>query len=375
MATIVAICPYCREGGVRAPQSAVGASATCPKCRSSFTVMPSDGLPGWASEPQPAAPTPSAEETKPAAAMGMADVTEPSPVLTTEELPQSRMRSGPAPEPEVVDSPEPAEPADMGMVIALVALILFGAAVVASQFPFGRLIAAVLAAVGLVGGLLATAAEGRARKAGWLAVGLHAIVLLIVVLLPSWLKLDPWRGQSDEEGPKGPQALEHATRTTRPILPGEWLDAGRTSWELKDLRVTIRSANLGLVELTGPGGAKRTPKEQYLRLRVRVVNSGVEREIPLSGWAKGDGAASVTIVDSSGRTLKPASFEQRWEPDRGKPIERLFPGKTSELHFVFTAPAAKVEWLRVQLPGAALGVDEDIRFQIDSGFLARNLAP
>lgn len=95
MATIVAICPYCRAGGVRAPQASVGASATCPKCKSSFTVMPSDGLPGWAKEPQPAkvsgAHTPVAEppkptdETKPVAAMGMADVTEPSPILPHDE--------------------------------------------------------------------------------------------------------------------------------------------------------------------------------------------------------------------------------------------------------------------------------------------------
>src|SRR6188472_3377925 len=79
MTTIVAMCPYCRAGGVRAPATAVGALATCPKCRSSFTVIPSD-------EPLPGATGPSANppvgggETRPAAALP--DVTEPSPVLT-----------------------------------------------------------------------------------------------------------------------------------------------------------------------------------------------------------------------------------------------------------------------------------------------------
>ena len=32
MATIVALCPYCRRGGVRAPERIIGSVATCPKC-------------------------------------------------------------------------------------------------------------------------------------------------------------------------------------------------------------------------------------------------------------------------------------------------------------------------------------------------------
>jgi len=38
---ILAICPYCREGKVRAPDRAVGLSATCPKCFNCFTIIAS----------------------------------------------------------------------------------------------------------------------------------------------------------------------------------------------------------------------------------------------------------------------------------------------------------------------------------------------
>src|SRR5689334_13075142 len=106
MATIISICPYCGIGGVRAPQASIGASATCPKCKSSFTVMPSDGLPGWAKEPPPPAaeppPSSSTQETKPAAAIGTADVTEPSPILSVEDRPKRKSKPAPAfaPEPE-----------------------------------------------------------------------------------------------------------------------------------------------------------------------------------------------------------------------------------------------------------------------------------
>src|SRR5262245_37369789 len=220
MPTIVAICPYCSAGGVRAPESAVGASATCPKCGSSFTVMPSDQVPSWASgtpaagggtAPNPTpAPGPTAApsaETLPAAAMP--DVTEPSPVSPDEEKPKRKAKPAPAAGAET-EPPAPAEPADVGLVLALVALILVGVAVVASQFPFGRFIAAVVAGLGLAGGLASLGAEGRARLYGGLAAGLHFLILVVVLLLPSWLNLDPWRGSPTEE-PKGPQAVEHGS--------------------------------------------------------------------------------------------------------------------------------------------------------------------
>jgi hypothetical protein len=378
MPTIVSICPYCRAGGVRAPQANIGASATCPNCKSSFTVMPSDGLPGWAKEPQasPAAPAPakcaSVEETRPAHAMGMADVTEPSPLLSTEERPKPSTAPAPAP---VAEMAEPAEPADVGMVVSLSALILVGVAVVASQFPFGRIVAAVIAAVGLLGGLCTLGAEGRARLAAGLALGLHGLILVVLVALPSWLSLDPWRGPPEPERPQGPIALEHGANRSRPIDATEWLDAARFSWEYKDVRVTMRSAHIGPVEVTGPAGVKRTPKAQYFHLRLRVVNSGVERDIPLSGWAAGRNGESIRVVDSKGSALKPATFEDNWQPDRGKLSDRLFPGQSSDPHLIFAAPLGKAEGLRVELLGSAVGLNEAIKFQIGGGFVTRLAGP
>jgi hypothetical protein len=122
-------------------------------------------------------------------------------------------------------------------------------------------------------------------------------------------------------------------------------------------------------------GAKRTPKTHYLHLRLRIVNSGVEREIPLSGWAAGPNADSIRVVDSKGAVLKPATFEAGWQPARGKISERLFPDQSSEPHLIFAAPTSKIESLRVELPGAAVGLTEAIRFQIGSGFFTRQAGP
>src|SRR5258707_15159474 len=69
MATIVALCPYCQRGGVRAPERIIGSVATCPNCGSQFTVVPKEDAPAAASETRPF----------PAASA----VTEESPVLPT----------------------------------------------------------------------------------------------------------------------------------------------------------------------------------------------------------------------------------------------------------------------------------------------------
>ncbi len=385
MPTIVAICPYCRVGGVRAPDTAIGASATCPKCKSSFTVMPSDGLPGWAKPPElDPPPTPRndplpasspLEETRGSAAMP--DVTEPSPVLPSEEKPKSKSKPAPALAPTTtpVSVPTvtlaPSVAPDTGMVFALAAVILVGPAVLASQLPYGRVIGLVLAGLGLVGGLLSLGAEGRARIAGIAATGMHFVIAIVLLFLPGWLNLEPWQSDKSEDELKGPVVMEHGSGVSTPVSPGEWIDAGRGSWEFKDVRVTVRSAAVGPVELLGPKNAKRTPKEQYFQMLLLVSNVGVEREIPLSGWAAGPGIEGLRLMDPNGKALSLATFEAGWAPERGRPVSRITPGHSSAVKLVFMAPPPKTEHLRLQLSGSTFGMTDEIRFQVGLGPLPR----
>lgn len=396
MPTIVAICPYCRSGGVRAPENALGKSATCPKCKSSFTIIPADDIPpDWDKPAAPRAKASAVEETRAVAAMP--DVTEPSPVLPAEKgekarakpqaasnpaKPQAASQEAPAateraPAPQEAPAPAPSqeaapeeerEPRDVGMVLSLVALILVGPAMLATLFPYGRFVAVVLAAVGLVGGLLCLGAEGRARRFAAAASALHFFVLVLVIFLPSWLDLDPWRGRPQAEGPKGPQMVEHGTGAKGPVSPDTWLDAAKHSWLFQDAQVTAR-ASVGPAELTGPKDAKRTTKEQYLYLTLQVRNAGFDREIPLSAWAAGQGAEGVRVTDANGKALAPASFPEGWAPERGKPASRAVPGHGSEVVLLFAAPPAKTDHVRVQLSGAALGVQEEIKFRVGTGGL------
>lgn len=392
MATIVAVCPYCRAGGVRAPANAVGASATCPKCGSSFTIMPSEGAPGWSGGPPTRPGNTTAAETKPTAALS--DVTEPSPIIPPDPLltakaeadakPKSKSKKSkkaktePAPsaEPQLVTAPVPAsapatesddpdEATDFGLMFGLVAVSLVGVAVVASQFPYGRFIAAGLGLLGLLVGLLALGSEGQARKAGAAAVSLHLLLLLVVFLMPSLLSLDPWR-QPPDEVPKGPFAVSHLTGEKRPTSPAETLDSLTSSWENQDVRVTLKSAHVGPVELRGPKDAKRTTKESYLHLTLRVSNVGVERELNLTGWAAGQGLDGLRVTDAGGKDLKPAAFDGAWQPDRGRPLPRVFPGHASEVVLLYAAPA-KTDAVRVTVAGTAFGMEGEVKFRTGAG--------
>src|SRR5262245_14877579 len=99
---ILAICPYCHEGKVRAPNSAVGLSADCPRCHNCFTLVPSTGR-----MPEPARPStavrPPAVQPPP-----VHRVQAPAPPLekVAEETVKVSKRT-PVPEPDATPDPAP----------------------------------------------------------------------------------------------------------------------------------------------------------------------------------------------------------------------------------------------------------------------------
>jgi hypothetical protein len=359
---ITALCPYCRAGGVRAHERAIGMSATCPKCGSSFTVVPTTEKPVREVPPEPE-PLPFAREEEEVAdtrAHAATDgVTEPSPVLAPVRT------NAPA-----TAALEPEEEGDPAYVAALVALTLFGVGLVASQLPFGRFVALGLTGVGLVLGLVCLAAEGRARTAAAAAAGFNALAVVLLLLAPTWIGLTPWKDPPPDPGPKGPQAVAHGNNLSE---PAEWVDASTASWALNDVRVTVRGASVGPVELVGPSGAKRKTREAGLTLVVRVSNEGVQRKIPLAGWAAGDPAA-VRVTDPDGAVLAPKAFDAGWRPapreDLAERPGQLFPGKAADVVLVFEAPAARPAELRLELPGVAVGVPEPAKFVVRGSFVS-----
>jgi hypothetical protein len=380
MPSIIAICPYCRAGGVRARDTAVGDTATCPKCKSGFTVLPEENPPDWAANAQPGAASfsaPEAADARPALpdetheSGAMPDVTEPSPVVPAEPKPAGPKSAPPARPPAAARAvPGAAGKADgsgapvgSGMVLALGALCLVGPAMVATLLPLGRYVGLALAAVGLAGGVLALGAGGRARLAG-AAVLLHAGALVVLLFLPSWLGLDAAGTTGRDPGLPGPFAIARGSASAKPIVADDWLDPAKASWQYRDARVTLRRAAVGPAEVRGPGSAFRTTRENYLHLTVQVKHVGLEGEVPLPAWADG-----VVVTDANDQPVAAAAVEGQGKAAPVRSAERVAPGHSADVNFLFAAPP-KSPWVRVRLPAAEFGAPDEIRFRVELTTLA-----
>jgi hypothetical protein len=256
--------------------------------------------------------------------------------------------------------------ADPALAVALVAVTLFGAAILAARFPYGRAIALGLSGFGTVVGLgCVLAGAGRARLVGSSGVLLNLAVVGVVALRPDWVGLTPWRELAQNNGPTTVQAVSHGTR----IAAGaDWVDASQASWVLQDVRVSVHSAVISPVELTGPGGVKRKTKEPYLQLLLRVTNEGLARRIEFTGWAAG-GTDGLRLTNTTGRAFKIRTFDPGWEVRPGPRPAGVFPGKTAEVLFTFDAPVERGEAFRLELPGTAVGVEEPVRLYIPGAFV------
>jgi hypothetical protein len=405
MLNIIAICPYCRRGGVRAQTKAIGSIAHCPKCKSNFTILPEDNLPDWAAKAKPEAESfyqSSSPLAETRATAKRPDRTEPSPIVradpklkkkakakeepkepeqppTPTQTPEATPEVAPtlvgAVAPQVTPESHSEEtlrrlPTDTGMVFALLALILVGPTILVSQVPYGRAIGIVLAVVGVLGGLLSLGAEGRARLTGIAAAGLHVLLLAIFLFFPSLLGLDSWGGAKTDEVVEQSFVVDRKTGLPAKGTPLGWIEAGKESWQTNEMQVAVVSATVGPVELRNATGEKKTTKERYLQVSVRVVNLAAPREVPLTGWAAGGNLDGVRATDSNGKPLPPAAFDAGWTPDRGRPATKLSPAHSSEVKFVFAALPPKTDYVRLELPGSAIGHTGDIRFRLGAGSLA-----
>lgn len=331
---IVATCPYCRKARFRLPDKALGLSATCPKCRSSFTV------------------------------------TDAEPVVDTSAAPESTVAEAPITTPAVAPSGPPPLAERTGLGPALVGLICFGLAGLATQFPYGRF---VLVGMGVIGFLAAAIgllmAEGK-KHVPLIAMGLNALAVLIGLALPGVLGLEGWQPPTlaDDRWKVRAAGFDGGNPA-----PAEWVDASRSAWLCDDVKVSVPSVAYGPVELGGPKGAKRWSKERSLQIRVRLTNSGVERKIDFLGWSPppAPNVPGPTLTDAQGKKLNLRRFDGDWKPDPASfTTTGLFPGKSAEDVLYFEPPGQPSD-LKLELPGAPAGTTEPIRLTIPRSMYAR----
>ena len=358
---ITARCPYCRQWKVRAPDHALGQSVTCKKCQNSFTVV----------ETEQAAPMPTALHPS---ALGVKPDRKPDPPATVCDAPPAPDESSrepqldPTPEAQVPDEPsadalEPefAPPArrrhERSFPIALVAMMAGGIGLALSQTGLAHYAAAGGAALGLLLAIVSLALVQRKWLIPIAATGLNLLVLGIVIALPTWLNLRSWRQPKEHDVSTTVLAMGHDGVA---VPAGEWVDANTSSWQLGQVRVSVGRVVVAPVELAGPEGKKRLPRESYVQIRVRVKNVGVFGAVSLQDWAPD----SIRLTDSSGTGYARKTFEPGWEPSGRVAPAKLKPSESDECLLFFDAVPTNVSYLRLELPGEAFGAPGVVRLQI-----------
>lgn len=325
----VAVCPKC-EARMRAPTRKRGTTAPCPKCQTVFAMLPA--------EEDPAPPTP----------------------------------TFPVPKSPGVSIPASSADHDDPLRMALAGVVLVGAAVFASQFPFGRIAGAGLAVVGLlVGGLSLLGLERRVWL-GWAGAGGNAVVLVFLVAFPSWFGVGAWTPAGDPNArPAIPVAIR-ADGETGDASAG--VDASAAAWQHADVRLAVKYVTIapdappvpaGGFPVAAPAAAK---KERVVRVALTLTNVGVGRAIEFAGW---DPRGLTPAVLTAGGRPVPAKPDA--EPVRAVPV---YPGKSADSVLVFDAAAVTADdSLVLDLPGAGFGGETPAKFRIPRAMIAWSRDP
>src|SRR5262245_6139217 len=122
---ILAACPYCKVGKVRAPADAIGASATCPRCYNSLTIVDSQSPTAFRPSPSKPAPQSSAVAVAP-------ELAGPDSDTEAAAEPEERMPSivAPLPPPR-----ERGRDVESSFALAMVAFVLAGIVLPVTYLP------------------------------------------------------------------------------------------------------------------------------------------------------------------------------------------------------------------------------------------------
>lgn len=351
----ITICPYCRAGGIRVPDHAVGAVATCPKCQSCFTVAPTEDLPHWA-RGGAAGPTPHADPS-------------PSPPAVTPPL--KHPPHDPTPEriePVSVLAPPPPggfaaspalTPGEAGLPLAagLVAAVLFVSAVLVAEFGQRRILAGVLGVAGVcvgVSGALSRSSDTRSRATGAVAAVANVAAVAAVVVAPGWVGLRPSLPPRTV-APVGPRAVPH---DGGPPVPAEWVDASQAGWEYRGIRVVVEKASLGPVEAARFAGPKGGSRDHRLVVWIRVGNLGPE-EFEFRGWTA---SPDLRLTDEAGQ---PVPVREVTAPTGARLALRADASQT----VVIDPPPRRGGALRLELSGGVVSSPEPVRLVIPWAFV------
>jgi hypothetical protein len=345
----IAECMFCR-GKVRLPDHAVGMSITCPRCGCSFTVVPREDNPAEASVP--AVPQPAALVVPAPAFSGCLPAAQRLPAV-----PAAAAAADPATAPAGRQLPL------LGVVSILLASIALALLSLPVLRPFTLGLGGLALAAGVLG--LVQGGEGQRGRVLFPAAGavLSVPVLVIASFWPGLLSpLPPAEYIAPPSGPTGPLAVPLAGEGAEPAP--DWVDASKHYAQIGDLRVRVMQVR------RGPAASTDEPRppgtEECLHIALRVYNAGTSRRLEYRGWGlpADPGGPAVVLLDDRGQTCRLRSLGPGGEAAGQVRSASIAPLRPIDDVLLFDLPAANVEFLRLELPAAAVGEAGTLRLQL-----------
>ena len=141
-----------------------------------------------------------------------------------------------------------------------------------------------------------------------------------------------------------------------PLLVHKWIDASTSAAVVRFISVRIVSAEI-VPSLDGAAGS--APR---ILIAVELRNGGA-RDVDFKGWSRGGVARDAKLFDDAGKVYRPKSVGRAAMPGRGPPIS-IAAGRAAREVLAFEAPPAKAEYVLIELPAAAFGMDATVRLKI-----------
>jgi hypothetical protein len=353
------------------PEARLGSSVTCPRCRNSFTLAPMVNPPAL----PPREPRIVPRKAAPAPPVAVIEKPAPRPAVAPEPVEDDAPAVQPPSVEEILAEPSGAADAPPlsvthatnypGLAAFLLGSFAFLAAAVLHRggITFGLGLAGLV--LGLVGFLVAGAPRRLVLPAAGVAASLAAVV--VAVFLPQWLGLSPlWSPPKPPDQPGEAVMALSGAGGLRPVEDGEvaWVDASRDALLHGDVRLRVSSATVGPAAFE-PVPGQKPPSERCLTIGLRITNAGIVRKVNYTSWGgAAPGRPRLVLRDNQGRTYPEKAFSFGWVVKGRTATASIPPGKTLDDVLVFEAPPAAVEYLRLELPGSAVGAEGPFRMEV-----------
>ena len=239
--------------------------------------------------------------------------------------------------------------------LGLVAVFLSCTSLLAASFPLIDYLVLPLGIAGIGLAIYSAFLEGSfAKRFTFPAIALLISLPTITIIIksPDWFR-------EYREKPKAISIKDRFVLVSpgeRPFLPekpDQTVNALQYGIQRNDIRAVVSEVRYRKIEYT-QNKLKKFTKDSKITVLIKVFNAGYEKPFDFSNWQSYGNGVRLFDVDGSELSV--------WAPPANPgaiqlaaPVKTVFAGKMIEETFIFDAPKAKFEELRLMLPAKAFG--------------------